>query len=396
MYNCVQFGTCLAILAAIISGGRISPREFVAGQASSASFFALRQSSTPSAPQDPNQLWAAAQAAYEAGDWAGCARQLREFCQLLPYEFSSRQLLARCEARQGDLDASFEALGQAIAYGWEDEESLQADPALANLRTDPRFADLLTTLRKLREEPFVLVQPKPKPEDVTGRVPPPDEATAGAPRSVPVILFFHGRGESPRGLAPEWQPVADELGNVIVLPKGINRIGQVYTWDAPGAKGNEPYKIERAKCIQTADAALDWLRDEHQLQPSLLVLAGFSQGAVVAAELAAGRDVPPDHATANKDNPASATRKATGLLLISGAFSERETYFKFPQSLTVAQFVGKHDKWLRGNTTLHNALIAQNVESIYEVRDAGHELPRPFAECMLKVLRDSLLRRPAR
>jgi hypothetical protein len=49
---------------------------------------------------------------------------------------------AACHAMLGEKDAAFAALEQAAAAGSHVDE-LKTDPALDNLRSDPRFADLL-------------------------------------------------------------------------------------------------------------------------------------------------------------------------------------------------------------------------------------------------------------
>ena len=50
--------------------------------------------------------------------------------------------LAALRAREGRLDEAFAALEKAVASGFSDAEAAANDPALARLRSDPRWAAL--------------------------------------------------------------------------------------------------------------------------------------------------------------------------------------------------------------------------------------------------------------
>lgn len=58
--------------------------------------------------------------------------------------FAVRYQMARIHARSGDRERAIAALEQAVAGGFVNLERLGSDPALAELRQDPRFAALLT------------------------------------------------------------------------------------------------------------------------------------------------------------------------------------------------------------------------------------------------------------
>jgi hypothetical protein len=51
--------------------------------------------------------------------------------------------VACCRSRLGDLDGALAALRQALEYGFENRALLKEDPDLANLRGDPRYAQLM-------------------------------------------------------------------------------------------------------------------------------------------------------------------------------------------------------------------------------------------------------------
>lgn len=59
--------------------------------------------------------------------------------------------LSSAYALEGMADEAFEWLGRAITLGREDRAWFEADPDWANLRDDPRFAELMTRLGAERE-----------------------------------------------------------------------------------------------------------------------------------------------------------------------------------------------------------------------------------------------------
>ena len=85
----------------------------------------------------------------------------------------------------------------------------------------------------------------------------------------PVVVFLHGQGGTPSGWQAFLQPVADELGLVLLLPKSDQAIG----WGI----GADDRVLEEA---------LARLRAEVDVDPARLGLAGFSAGAAYAIEYA--------------------------------------------------------------------------------------------------------------
>jgi predicted esterase len=85
----------------------------------------------------------------------------------------------------------------------------------------------------------------------------------------PVVVFLHGQGGTPSGWQAFLQPVADELGVVLLLPKSDEPIG----WGI----GADDRVLEEA---------LARLRAEVEVDPARLGIAGFSAGAAYAIEYA--------------------------------------------------------------------------------------------------------------
>ena len=86
---------------------------------------------------------------------------------------------------------------------------------------------------------------------------------------VPAIVFLHGQGGDPAGWVSELEPIADELGVVLLLPKSDASIG----WGV----GADDVVLEEA---------LARLRAEVEVDPARLGIAGFSAGAAYAIEYA--------------------------------------------------------------------------------------------------------------
>lgn len=90
-----------------------------------------------------------------------------------------------------------------------------------------------------------------------------------APGPAPAVVFLHGQGGDPAGWISELEPVADELGIVLLLPKSDASIG----WGV----GADDVVLEEA---------LTRLRAEVEVDPARLGIAGFSAGAAYAIEYA--------------------------------------------------------------------------------------------------------------
>lgn len=89
------------------------------------------------------------------------------------------------------------------------------------------------------------------------------------PGPVPAVVFLHGQGGDPAGWISELEPIADELGVVLLLPKSDASIG----WGV----GADDVVMEEA---------LARLRAEVEVDPARLGIAGFSAGAAYAVEYA--------------------------------------------------------------------------------------------------------------
>ena len=95
--------------------------------------------------QDPGNveaLMALGEAFTRKGDYAKGLEVDQRLARLRPVDAVVRYNLACSLALLGRSDEAFEALGQAVDFGYRDLKHLDADPDLASLREDPRFPAL--------------------------------------------------------------------------------------------------------------------------------------------------------------------------------------------------------------------------------------------------------------
>ena len=89
------------------------------------------------------------------------------------------------------------------------------------------------------------------------------------PGPAPAVVFLHGQGGTPGGWTPELEPIAEELGLVLLVPNSDASIG----W---GVGADD----------EVVEEALARLRASVDVDPSRLGIAGFSAGAAYAIEYA--------------------------------------------------------------------------------------------------------------
>ena len=87
---------------------------------------------------------------------------------------------------------------------------------------------------------------------------------------LPLIIALHGIYQSPDTILPYWAAVADELGAILVCPKGQNY-----------AKGYTRRPVDDRKLL--ADLH-DYLNATYTIDPNYTLLAGFSKGGNFAIE----------------------------------------------------------------------------------------------------------------
>lgn len=106
----------------------------------------------------------------------------------------------------------------------------------------------------------------------------PASAPAGP---LPLLVLLHGAGGYPPGFLQKMEPVADRLGIMLVAPHSVGQ-----TWDVVEnmAAGDDPWRGSDARRV---DQVLADLFKRSAVDPSRVVLLGFSDGASYALSLGA-------------------------------------------------------------------------------------------------------------
>ncbi|WP_348612513.1 alpha/beta hydrolase [Halobaculum rarum] len=123
------------------------------------------------------------------------------------------------------------------------------------------------------------------PDDLPGPHAGQPVVTAGAPRGAAeaAVVCLHGRGATAQGAINLYEPVARH-GVAFVAPQGVRSRWLPHAADAPRER-NEPHL---SSALAAVGAVLARTREVLDLPAEAIVVTGFSQGAAVAAEYAAG------------------------------------------------------------------------------------------------------------
>lgn len=219
-------------------------------------------------------VWADAQAAEEAKNWAQAAELYAEVLKLNPHEPVSMVSRARSLCHLGRCAEAPRLLAGAVESGWNQADLLRSDPAFESLRGSEEFAKLFARIEQIEAENILVY------------VPPGVDATKPAP----LIVAFHGRGENPHLFLPTWKEAADSLGAVVAAPRGPHRLnnGLINVWESPEArKERRSAEVDTAACARLLDEAIALAEKRCRIDPQRIVLAGYSQGGAVALELLA-------------------------------------------------------------------------------------------------------------
>jgi phospholipase/carboxylesterase len=195
----------------------------------------------------------------------------------------------------------------------------------------------------------------------------------------PVVVLMHGFGAPGHDLVGLWRELAAPAGTRFVFPEaplglpfeyGFGRAWWMIDMAALQlalARGEERRMADEIpKGLAEANAKVNAMLDEldKMLTPSKLVLGGFSQGAMLACDVA----------LRNRERPLA------GLVLMSGtllAASEWRPRFTARAGLPVFQSHGRSDPLLpiSGAEQLKDALVAGGCDVTWTPFSGQHEIP---------------------
>jgi tetratricopeptide (TPR) repeat protein len=131
---------------------------------------------------DPRVMISIGNAFLRAGDYDRALREYERAIALLPNEPVVLYNIGCIYALRGEADKAFDHLRRSIQAGYDDEEWLKRDPDLKGLHEDPRFAELIESIRQLKATG--LPSGALNPEEALP-VAPPDEAPPEQPPAEP-------------------------------------------------------------------------------------------------------------------------------------------------------------------------------------------------------------------
>jgi predicted esterase len=303
--------------------------------------------------------WKAAQRAMDARNYPLAITHLQEVRKLVPYEPTMQELLAITQAKAGKIEEAFTTLEQAISYGWRDVPGLMNHQDFVWLREHRRYQELLKQAKDAAEEKFVLYAGK------------------SAHEKSPLVLLLHGLGAGPRSELPYWKPLADELGLILVAPKGHTEIAtHLVGWHNRLVKDSHSLQYYDPEiAIQPIERVIAEAKAKHPGERPVY-LAGYSQGGGLALQLM--------HRYPEKFQGA--------IVLASLCQTPGVDHWKSLSKTKLAVLVGKLDKLHERHVKLIEQLEAAKVMFRAESYDqVGHEYPsdftqrvRPYIEWLLK------------
>ncbi|HQR06306.1 MAG TPA: hypothetical protein PLN21_05765 [Gemmatales bacterium] len=218
-----------------------------------------------------NTHWQAAQQAMDGKNYGQAATSYEKILETFPFEPTTHYQLACCRARQGVGDKALAALGQAISFGWCDLKQLEQTEDFKELRSRKEFTQLVADATACQKEMFVLYAGK----------------GVEVSKAAPLVVLLQGLGAGPRTEVPYWKQTVDELGLVLVAPRGVTEIRPMfYGWHRPGAKDStalDYYDLLGAE--KRVDEAILQARSRFNIASDRMFLAGYSQGGGVALHL---------------------------------------------------------------------------------------------------------------
>jgi dienelactone hydrolase len=308
-----------------------------------------------------DQMYNQAIAHFQAGEYGAALDLLTEQGGRFPDERTSIDYLRSCAAvRVGQTALALEILQRFLSDGvWFSEQVLRTSPSYAPLQGTAAFELLVKGHGQLRGETA-------GESDLL--ITPPVEGTA---TPYPLLLALHGNGSSPDNEREDWGTAAEE-GWLVAAPQSAQML-----W----AGADSSVWTDHETAAREIQAHYDQVSRENPLDPTRLVLAGFSMGGEIAlwlalrGEFTARGFVLVGPGGGDIDNP-----EAWRPLIESAA----------PRNLRGVIFLGEAD----------NAIPHDHIQTISDLLNEGgipcrlvrmpdirHEFPADFGERLAEALR---------
>ncbi len=172
-------------------------------------------------------------------------------------------------SRLGKTDQALESMSQALQRGlWWEERVLRDDDDLAAMQGLPAYETMVAECQRRRNE----AQKHARPELLV--------MLPKAQPPYPLLIALHGRGSSAERDRRRWEPVVDK-GWMLAMPQSSQ-------CSSPTAFSWDDFALAREEIA----AQYRKLAEQYPLDPSRIVLGGFSQGAALSIQLASRGPIP--------------------------------------------------------------------------------------------------------
>jgi predicted esterase len=211
--------------------------------------------------------------AYRDREWSRAIRLGHELAEAAPDNSIYAYNLACVYALSGDTDNAGTWLVAAARRGFTHIRRLTTDPDIADLRGSDAYATVLARVKTNQEEALARAEVKFLEHPPLVELPPGHDPS----KAPPLIIALHGYGCRPESMIAQWREVADQIGAIVAAPQGLYKVrgSRGYSWFAPGS-------VDFDEADHLTRFTLDLLMKKHKIDPSRVILTGFSQGGYVA------------------------------------------------------------------------------------------------------------------
>lgn len=293
--------------------------------------------------------WPLAQQDFANSNFDSALAHYKIVSKALPFEPSCRFEMARCLAKLERHEEAIDLLSEAVEFGWDDTERLRNASEFQTIRESKTFAEVVEAARRCRQESIILYA----------------GSKIDAKQPAGLIVFLQGLGCHPRADIPYWRDVADERGMILVAPRAAHEFGSLlYGWQSSQkdrTDSSDFYDLESA--TEKIKQAIELAKKDYKIDEQAVVLAGFSQGGGVAAQL-----------LSESPEEFSKALIVCGLLIPIETEIWRQANQKV--SLRITVIAGQHDRLLGRSKRLRDSLEQADVTHQFRVDpNTGHEYP---------------------
>jgi predicted esterase len=186
----------------------------------------------------------------------------------------------------------------------------------------------------------------------------------------PLCMVFHGNDSNPQAHAEVWRPLS-KAGWLVVLPQS-SRTGEqpgTFIWNTPGLNEWNFQEIQNG---------FSEIKQNHKIDVSKIILAGFSMGGGLAIEMVLGRHI-----------------TSRGFIAVAPYIpykyvDPQSNYSDFVKSQDVCGYcvVGEQDHFaIEGTSALSSRLPNLNISCFVEQHaNLEHDYPSDFEKSLLKAV----------